>query len=336
MKALRKLGRGSKNVKLEDIEEPKLKEGYALVKVKAAGVCGSDILIREDKHPYEAPITMGHEFAGAVEEPEEWKGKRITSQTTYSTCGRCYLCKSGNPQLCPEKKVIGVKADGAFTEKILVPARGLHKLPESISYEQGAITEIGADVVYALNERAGLEAGNFLAIFGPGPVGIFAAQIGKASGAEVAIVGTRSERDVYRLGIVEKLGADHILYADESPAEEIKKLTGGTGADITLEGSGAAPACLEALKATRNLGKVIAFGIPKNRVTIPWNELVFTGIQLIFHLSSTWTSWEKVLKLMALEKVRTGPMIKTFSLEDWEKAFEEFQRGEVVKSVLIP
>jgi len=338
MKALVKLGAGKDQVKLMDVPEPKSKENYILVNVKAAGICGSDLLIREDKHPYEAPVILGHEFAGVLNESKSgWReGERVTSQTTFSTCGRCYLCKSGNPQLCPEKKVIGVKADGAFTSKIVVPISGLHKIPPNISFEEASITEIGADVVYALNERANVQPGSFVAIFGCGPVGIFATQIAKASGAELAIIGTKTERDEHRLSIAEKLGADHILYAEEDPAKEIKELTNGNGADITMEASGSPIACVQALKATRNLGKVIAFGIPKGEVTIPWNELIFTGIEIIFHLSSTWTSWEKMLKLMEMGVVKTKPMIKTYKLEEWERAFEEFAHGEVVKVVLIP
>ncbi len=338
MKALVKLGKGKEQVKLMDMPEPKTKEGYIIVNVKAAGVCGSDILIMEDKHPYEAPVILGHEFAGEVAETKDgWKeGERVTSQTTFSTCGKCYLCKSGNPQLCPEKKVIGIKAHGAFTSKILVPIEGLHRIPKNLSFEEASITEIGADVVYALNERANLQPGEFVAIFGPGPVGIFATQVAKATGAEVAIVGTKTERDEYRLSLAEKLGADHVLYAEENPAEEIRKLTNNNGADISMEASGSAAACIEAIKATRNLGKVIAFGIPKGEVTIPWNKLVFTGIEIIFHLSSTWTSWEKILKLMEMGKVKTKPMIKVYKLEDWEKAFEDFKHGKTVKTVLIP
>jgi L-iditol 2-dehydrogenase len=279
---------------------------------------------------------MGHEFAGTVSEAGNgWKKEeRVTSQTTFSTCGRCFLCNSGNSQLCPEKKVIGIKANGAFASKILVPPCGLHKLPPNISFEEASITEIGADVVYALNERAGIQPGNFIVIFGPGPVGIFACQIAKASGAEVAIVGTQQDR--YRLGIAKKVGANHILYAEENPVKEIKYLTNGNGADISMEASGSPAACKQVLETTRNLGKVVAFGIPKGSVEIPWNELVFKGIEVIFHLSSTWTSWEKILALMSSGKVTTKPMIKKFKLKEWEKAFEEFRHGRVIKAVLIP
>ncbi len=340
MKALVKYAKGPWNIRLEDVPEPQTKDGYIIVDVKAAGICASDLLIIHDKgHPYEPPVILGHEFSGVVAEDKgEWrKGDRVTSQTTFSTCGKCYLCRSGYPQHCPEKRVIGVKANGAFTEKILVPIDGLHRIPNNLSFEEAAITEIGADVLYALNERAGLQPGQFVVIFGPGAVGLFAVQVAKATGAEVAVVGTKTERDEYRLNLAERLGADYVLYAEEDPVSEVKKLTNGTGADITFEASGAPPAILQALEATRNLGKLIAFGIPKREVTIPWNRMVFKAIEVIFHLSSSWTSWEKILTLMKEGKVKTRPLIsKVYRLEEWEKALEEAEHGYGPRVVLKP
>lgn len=340
MKALVKYAKGPGNITLKDVPEPQTKEGYIIVDVKAAGICASDLLIIHDKgHPYEPPVILGHEFSGVVAEDKgEWrKGDRVTSQTTFSTCGKCYLCRSGYPQHCPEKRVIGVKANGAFTEKILVPIDGLHRIPNNLSFEEAAITEIGADVLYALNERAGLQPGQFVVIFGPGAVGLFALQVAKATGAEVAVIGTKTERDEYRLNLAEKLGADYTLYAEEDPVSEIKKLTNGTGSDISFEASGAPPAILQALDVTRNLGKVIAFGIPKREVTIPWNSMVFKAIEVIFHLSSSWTSWEKILTLMKEGKVKTRPLIsKVYRLEEWEKALEEAEHGYGARVVLKP
>ncbi len=340
MKALVKYAKGPWNVRLEDVPEPQSKEGYIIVDVKAAGICASDLLIIHDRgHPYEAPVILGHEFSGVVAENKgEWKkGDRVTSQTTFSTCGKCYLCRSGYPQHCPEKKVIGIKANGAFTEKILVPIEGLHRIPKNLSFEEASITEIGADVVYALNERANLQPGQFVVIFGPGAVGLFAVQVAKATGAEVAIVGTKTERDEYRLDLAEKLGADYTLYAEEDPVSEVKRLTNGNGANIAFEASGAPPAILQALRVTQNLGKVIAFGIPKGSVTVPWNEIVFKAIEVIFHLSSSWTSWEKILYLMKEGKVKTKPLIsKVYKLEDWEEAIKEAERGYSPRVVLKP
>lgn len=340
MKALVKYARGPWNIELRDVPEPKSREGYIIVDVKAAGICASDLLIIHDKgHPYEPPVILGHEFSGVIAEDKgEWKkGDRVTSQTTFSTCGKCYLCKAGYPQHCPEKKVIGIKANGAFTEKILVPVSGLHRIPKNMSFEEAAITEIGADVVYALNERANLQPGEFVVIFGPGAVGLFAVQVAKATGAEVAIVGTKIERDEYRLKLAEKLGADHVLYAEEDPVSEVKYLTNGKGADIAFEASGAAPAVLQALQITRNLGRIIAFGIPKGSVTVPWNMIVFKAVEVIFHLSSSWTSWEKILYLMREGKVKTKPLIsKPFRLEEWEKAIKEAETGFSPRVILKP
>ncbi len=292
-----------------------------------------------DKHPYEPPVIMGHEFSGIVAEDKgEWKkGDRVTSQTTFSTCGKCFLCRSGYPQHCPEKKVIGIKANGAFAPKILVPINGLHRVPDNVSLLEASITEIAADVYYALIERAHLQPGEFVAIFGPGAAGLFAVQIAKATGAEVAIVGTKSERSQYRLEIAEKLGADYILYTDEDPVREIRRLTNGLGADVVFEASGSSSGVIQALHSARNLGRVVAFGIPKSDVTLPWSKFVFKAINVIFHLSSSWTSWERVLQLMKEGKIKAKPLIsKVYKLEEWEKAFEEAAHGKAVRVVLKP
>ena len=165
MKALVKYGKGKGMVEIREVPEPGIKEDEVLVEVKAASICGSDLHIWHDRHPYWPPVIMGHEFSGVIalvgERVKGWKaGDRIVTETRTGACGTCFTCQSGYPQVCEQKRAFGIGINGAFGRVVAVPAKLLHRLPESISFEAGAIMEPIAVCATAIFERSAFQAGN--------------------------------------------------------------------------------------------------------------------------------------------------------------------------------
>jgi L-iditol 2-dehydrogenase len=120
MKAVVKYGKGKGLVEIREVPEPKMKEEDVLIEVKAVSVCGSDLHIYHDSHPYWPPVVLGHEFAGVIvdvgKEVKGWKvGDRIVSETRTGSCGICYTCQSGFPQVCEQKRAYGIGINGAYT-----------------------------------------------------------------------------------------------------------------------------------------------------------------------------------------------------------------------------
>ena len=177
MKAVVKYGKGPGMVELREVPEPDIKDDEVRVEVKAASVCGSDLHIYHDSHPYWPPVILGHEFSGVVAEVGKavkgWKiGDRIVSETRTGSCGLCYTCQSGYPQVCEQKRAFGIGTHGAFGKWVAVPAKLLHRLPDSIPFEVGAIMEPIAVCITALFERCHLQAGESAVVTGPGPIGL--------------------------------------------------------------------------------------------------------------------------------------------------------------------
>ncbi|MBU4574160.1 MAG: alcohol dehydrogenase catalytic domain-containing protein, partial [Proteobacteria bacterium] len=145
MKALRKLADGEGHVELVEVATPSPGPGQVLLKVKSVGICGTDLHIWEGRFDkVRPPVTLGHEFAGEVAglgpEVAGWQvGQRVVSESQASSCGACVYCAEGQSNLCPERLAYGYGVDGSMAEYALVRASGLHRLPESVSFAQGAM-----------------------------------------------------------------------------------------------------------------------------------------------------------------------------------------------------
>jgi L-iditol 2-dehydrogenase len=344
MKAVVKYGRGTGLVEIRDVPEPSVKEGEVLVEVKAISVCGSDLHIYNDRHPYWPPVILGHEFAGVIVEAAKdvtgWKaGDRIVSETRTGSCGICHTCQSGFPQVCEQKRAYGIGRNGAFTKYVAGPARLLHRLPDNISFIVGAVMEPTAICISAVLERCGLQAGESVAITGPGPIGLISLALAKTSGVRtVAMIG-RSSAEGPRFEKARELGADLIINIDkEDPVKRVLEMTDGRGVDILIETSGGEQAISQSFEMVRRLGRVCAVGVSgRPGVTIPYDRGIFKGIRYDFCFSSSWTSWEKGLGLISkgllpVEKVITHQL----PLEQWQEAFRLLESRQAAKVILIP
>jgi L-iditol 2-dehydrogenase len=226
---------------LEEVPVSEVTDVDVLVQVKNCGICGSDISYYYGLSPVgtdngKGPLVLGHEFTGEVVEVgavakslDLFKpGDRVVVNPVQH-CNACYACAAGHTNLCANLYVPGVTADGGFAEYCVSRYTGLFKLPDSVSYAAGAFTEPLACAVYGL-KKLDIEPGQFVAVFGPGPIGLMMVQLAKSVGAgKVALVGTRD----YRLEAGKKWGADHVFNVrDEKSPHYVKDLKEAI-ADVT-------------------------------------------------------------------------------------------------------
>jgi len=212
---------------LEEMPVPPVTETDVLVKVKNVGICGSDISYYYGLSPLgtptgKGPLILGHEFTGEIVKvgkvPRQLglfaQGDRVVVNPVQN-CNACYACAAGQTHLCENINVPGVSTNGAFAEFCLSKYTGLFKLPDNVSYAAGAFTEPLACVVYGM-KKLGVEPGQFVAIFGPGPMGQMMVQMARSIGAgKIALIGTRD----YRLQIGKKFGADYIFNTSDKQSK---------------------------------------------------------------------------------------------------------------------
>ena len=345
MKALVKYGQCPDTMELREIPEPKVCFGHVIVEVKAAGVCGWDIELWQHRmaFPISVPFAQGHEFSGVITEIGEgvqgWRtGDRVTAEASEEVCGRCYWCRTGDYQLCPERKGFGSGVHGAFAKYVLVRQEILHGIPEHSTFEQAALTEPLAVAHHALVDRVRVMPGDTVLVIGPGPVGLNCLQMAKVLGVyQTILLGT--DGDGERLAVARKCNwADHIVVVQESdPFEETMKITDGAGADVVADCAGNNLALSTALKCVRRGGKIVKIGWgPK-----PFNEsldiMLRKSVSLVGTFAYNWPDWRAVLALLDSKKLETQPLISgTVPLDEWRQAFERVAARKAVKMILIP
>ena len=344
MKAVVKYGRGKGLVEIQEVPEPKAPDDGVVVKVEAVSVCGSDLHIFHDSHPYWPPVVLGHEFSGVIAEigkdVKGWQvGDRIVSETRTGACGVCRACQSGYPQVCEHKRAYGIGVHGAYAKYVAGPARLLHRLPDNVSFDAGALIEPIAICVSAILERCGLRAGDAVVVTGPGPIGLLSLAVCRAAGARMAgIVGRQSDEGV-RFAKARELGADFVVCTDrEDPVQAVLEATEGQGVDLLVETSGSGKAIVQAFDMVRRLGRICAIGISgKSEVPIPYDRGIFKALRYDFCFSSGWTAWERAIGMIAKGLLPAEKLIThRLPLEEWERAFDLLQNLQAAKVILHP
>lgn len=342
MRAVRKLARGPGNVAVADAPEPTPGPGEVVVEVAAAGICGTDVHIVDDEFVAEPPVTMGHELAGRVAElgpgVRGWQvGDRVTSETYFSTCGRCVHCRRGRPNLCRERRSIGSRENGAFARYLLVPATNLHRVPDALPLEHAALAEPLACTVHGVTDTAGVRAGDAVAIAGPGPIGLLALQLALAGGARAVVIGTSA--DAARLELARELGAAATIDAQSvgDVGEAVRDALGIEGADLVVECSGAAPAASMLLEAARPGGRFCQMGLYGEPIRLDQDAVCYKELTVTGTNASVPTSWERALRLLADGAIAADRMLThRFPLERWNDALRAVRGKQAVKVLLDP
>jgi alcohol dehydrogenase, propanol-preferring len=259
---------------LGELPDPEAKEGEVVVQLKACGICGTDVHIaREGAFPTAfTPIALGHEPAGEICEVgagvTKWKvGDRVSIYPGVF-CGNCPACKNGREGLCIDSKIFGLHLHGAMAAKMALPTRCLVPLPDSISFEIGAImTDAVSTPYHAVARRARLQKGESVAIFGCGGLGSQAIKFCKLFGAGEIIAVDTNEAALSR---AELLGATHTIKVSDTPAnKEIRQLTGNVGVDVAFEFVGISQTVDTAVRSLRRGGRAVIVGVGVERITLP-------------------------------------------------------------------
>ncbi|MFV1858830.1 MAG: zinc-binding dehydrogenase [Anaerolineales bacterium] len=344
MQGLFKTAKGPGNMALIDAPIPSPKADEVLIEVKAAGICGTDIHIRHDRFPYWPPVIMGHEFSGVVVEAGSTVsnfavGDRVVAEPHTKACGKCEVCRTGHIQLCSEKRSPGWGIDGAFAQFIAMPEHLLHRLPDSVSFQEAALVEPTANVVQDVLERGIVEPNDFVVVLGPGPIGLLSVMVAKAAGARtVALIGTAADESL-RLPLGREIGADEIIVSGQQDiVRAVQGLTDGRGADLVVEASGAAPAIAATPHLVRRLGRITVIGMTgQDTVAFPWDAAIWKVCTIVFNLSTGFTSWEKTIGLIASKQIDVARLIThSAPLTEWESVFNAVEEMQAVKALLIP
>ena len=330
---------------VEDFDVPTLQPDEVLVRVRACGICGSDVHGMDGSSGRRIPpIVMGHEAAGEIAqiggEVTTWKtGDRVTFDSTIS-CGECWFCKRGKINLCENRRVLGVscgeyRRHGAFAEFVAVPQRILYRLPDKLSFEQAAMVEAVSVAVHAV-KRTPLADDAVALVVGTGMIGLLVVQVLRAMNCKTVIAIDLEEN---KLNLAIKLGATHTIKADDAALpEKIRVLTGGRGADAAFEVVGLPQTVKTAIESVRKGGSVTLVGNLKPQVDLPLQAVVTRELTLIGTCASA-GEYPECLELIASGKINVTEFISaTPPLEEGAQWFERLYAGEkgLMKVLLKP
>jgi len=337
MLAIRK-GSATKGVAMYEIEEPEAPEGWALVKVLKASICGTDVHIYQwnewSQKRMKPPVTIGHEFVGKVLKVNKGTGRvqegDIVSAESHVVCHVCRMCRRNMYHACENTRIIGVHMDGAFAEYIAIPEENLVKLPASVPLEAGSVLEPFGNAVHTVQSVD--VRGKRVVVTGAGPIGVMAIPVAKALGA-VEIIAT--DLSDYRLKLASDVGADVVVNVKEQDPVQIVQNLGG--ADVVLEMSGSEKALNQGLEMIVPGGEMAILGLPDNRVSLDLaNNVVSKGITIRGITGRRlWETWDLGVSLVSSGKVDLKKVIThQFDFKDYEAAFSAMMSGNSGKVVL--
>lgn len=344
MHALVKTEKGKGNLALWDVPEPEAGPGEVKLRIEATGICGTDVHIRDDHFHYNPPVILGHEFVGRVVAVGAGVegiplGTRYVAEPHKGGCGKCRFCLTGAVEACAKKKALGYRIDGSFCPYVTLPLASLHAIPDHLDTHHAACAEPLAVGVKAVLERSRVEPEDVVVVLGVGPIGLLAGAAAKAAGARLLIgVGTDADEPC-RYAVAKAMGFDRTVNVQKEKLKTvIDELTAGTGADLVVEASGAGPAIATAFDILRIDGRVSAIGLcSREEIAVPWNLAVKKAAQVTFSFSSSWTSWERSVSLLATGRVDVRPLIThRIPLEQWAEGFAALDRNEAAKVLLLP
>lgn len=323
---------------LKNVPEPTIRDDEVLIRVKRAGVCGTDVHIYDwdawAQGRVKPPLVIGHEFAGEVARvgklvTDVKEGDRVTAEG-HIVDGRCLLCRTGNSHVCPHTKIIGVDRDGCFAEYIAMPATNVWQLDDNVSYDIGGIHDpMGNAFHTALTAEI---PGATVLVTGCGPIGIFAVGICKAAGASRIIASDVNET---RLALAKKMGATDVVHPSEAEAV-VMKHTDGLGVDVVLEMSGVPAAVHQAFALARVGGRVQMLGIPSKSIDVDFaTEIIFKGLTVYGVVGRRmYDTWLMMTRFLRSGQFDPTPVIThRFPLEAFDDAMRVIKSGEAGKVI---
>jgi 2-desacetyl-2-hydroxyethyl bacteriochlorophyllide A dehydrogenase len=329
----------------KDVPDPVIGDNEVLVKVKACGICGSDVHGLDGSTGRRIPpMIMGHEASGIIvktgKDVKNWKsGDRVTFDSTVYPLNDWYTLE-GMYNLSDNREVLGVspgtyKRDGAFADFIVIPQHILYKIPDNVTFEQAAMVEAVAVALHSIN-ISGIKHGDNCVVVGAGMIGVFILKLLKLSGASRIIA---IDINPKRLEQAEKAGADHTyISTDEKLSEKIAAITNGRGADVSFEAVGRNESVNIAIDVLRKGGKTVLVGNVSPKVDFPLQKVVTRELKVLGSCAIR-GEYEVVLDLLETGKIKVDDQISAVApLSDGAKWFDKLYRKteELNKIILVP
>jgi L-iditol 2-dehydrogenase len=333
------------DLRVEDIEVPKIDEDELLIRNHVALTCGTDLKMFLRGHRLAIPpLVIGHEFAGTVEKAGDGvqgfrEGMRVVAANS-APCMSCYFCRIGKPNLCDrlDEVLVGFSSPGAYAEYVRLPSRivkqNTYEIPKDLPFEVAAFVEPLACVVHGI-ELSGISRGDIVFVLGAGPIGLMHVQLARVRGAGEVVVADASPE---RLRRATQLGADKAITSKDLVGQ-LKTLTGNRGADVTIEAVGKPETWETAIRTTRKGGTTVLFGgCPAGTTAsidtglVHYGELTLRGV---FH--HTPSDVRNALELISTGQVRVAPLIThRMRLAEIEAALRLMQNGTAIKVAITP
>lgn len=326
--------------KIEIIEKqiPKIQNSDdVLVKIKAAGICGSDVHIYHGTSPVATyPRVVGHEMVGEVIEignkvANIKVGDKVVIEPMIG-CGECYACKSGRPNACATLKVRGCHVDGGFQEYFVSPEKAIFKFNDNIPWEKAAMIE-PYTIADQITWRADVRPGDYVFIIGAGPIGLCVLEMAKLKGG-ICIISDFNEK---RLGVAKELGADYIINPkNEDPLEKVRKITNGMGSNVTIDAVCLPQTFEQAVEITSVAGRVMSLGFTTEPSKIAQLSITLKELDIRGSRHQTF-KFAHVVQLFNEGKLHADKLVSNiFDFKDINKALDliENKPNEICKIVL--
>lgn len=324
------------SINLEDKTPPKISNSQVLIRIRAVGLCGTDLAIIKGHLPTPVPIILGHEFSGEIIKlgsnvDPSWKNKRVTSEINSNIDFSCYYCQKKQYTQCLSRKAIGIDIDGALAEYIAVDQYLLHEIPDSLTFEEATFIEPLA-AAYQTFETMPLDSDDHnIAIFGMGKLGLLILQVAKSKGLKVFVI-DGSEK---KLEIAKKFNADFSInrLKVKSIPNKIRELTIGLGADIVLDSSGNPNVLENVIQSCKILGKIHVKSTHGQSTPLNITDIVVRELTLY---SSRCGPFNKAIEGLKSGKIRVKELItEVYSLEDIQQAIQSYGKSrDHVKTII--
>jgi len=328
---------------IREVKIPAFGRTDVLVKVKVASICGTDLHIYEwDRwaqnriHP---PLIPGHEFCGEVvafgDEVTSVKEGDFVSAEMHVACGKCVQCRTGEAHICQNVKIIGVDADGAFAEYVVIPESNIWKLDPGIPVEYASILDPLGNAVHTV--LAGEIAAKTVAVTGCGPIGLFSIAVARAVGATTIFA---IEVNEHRRRLAKEMKADFALNpATDNISSIVMEQTGGVGVDVVLEMAGHPDAIRTSFDIVRRGGRISLLGLTSKPISLNFSEdIIFKGITIQgINGRLMYQTWYQMTALLKAGKLDLHPVITDrIAMKDFSQGMERLKTGEASKILVYP
>jgi L-iditol 2-dehydrogenase len=342
VRALVKFAPGPGNVAVREVPEPELTAGKVLIDVHAVAICGTDRSAIAGQGFVTVPRVLGHEVAGTIREigpgveTDLQVGDRVTVETDAYRCGVCEYCRKEEYNRCPYRLGIGTTVDGGLADELVMPVETLHKLPDGLSMAAAALSEPLAVSVHGVIEQSPSLAGEVVVVIGPGAIGMLCAQVARAVGATVVLVGRT--RHAEKLALARRLGIHHTVDSQTEDVEAVvKSLTDGYGAHSVFECSGADGVLDSVHTLLRKGGRIVLLAFFHHPPSLDIDKLINNELELVGSRGKRASSFRTALRLVDIGTIDLESVIGArLPLDEWEKGIELVSQGVKVVLELRP